>query len=586
MYNESVELFSKAYDLTIKSNIKPSIELTNACDYLNLKKGFSQKITKSTLIITLLFIIPSIVLFCFFNNFLILFIPIIINHFYSEYYKSKYHIELIKDLGYLPDFFSLLITNLKINPNLESAFLNSSNFDYGMSSRISKKIIQKINSGVDINTKEEFSKEFRIFSNSKIDLCVNSLISAISVKNQIKRNILFSDSLNQLLDFMKNNAELFSRKIYTSVLMIFGIGTVIPLILVSIFPLIGLISGTSLDTYSLLFFLILSLFFVSFIISDLKKKSPSKFSQISVNSKIKGINPLLIFLIILALSSSSIILLFEELLNFKTYIFLREYSPYFFYASASIVLSFNYYFKNKMLVKEKRVIQKIEDSLIDSFMVIGSRINEGHSIESSIKYAKDNSENDLKDFFSKVYNKISKLGIELQKAFDFSMISANVFSKRIKSMIDLLCFTVKKHSLSAGEAMIDMCNYYRKIKGVEFDMDNSLSKNTDMIKMTILFFSPIVCALIINISGVINTFVGGQETMIFFTFNGLNIELLGLLISGYLLIFVFVLSDFYSFLKFGEDKIEAEFDLSKSLIIAFLMFTATLIISKVFLFKL
>jgi hypothetical protein len=62
MYNESVELFSKAYDLTIKSNIKPSIELTNACDYLNLKKGFSQKITKSTLIITLLFIIPSIVL--------------------------------------------------------------------------------------------------------------------------------------------------------------------------------------------------------------------------------------------------------------------------------------------------------------------------------------------------------------------------------------------------------------------------------------------------------------------------------------------------------------------------------------------
>jgi hypothetical protein len=117
-------------------------------------------------------------------------------------------------------------------------------------------------------------------------------------------------------------------------------------------------------------------------------------------------------------------------------------------------------------------------------------------------------------------------------------------------------------------------------------MDNSLSKNTDMIKMTLLFFSPIVCALIINISGVINSFLDGQDSMIFFTFNSLDVEMLGLLISCYLLALVFVLSNFYSFLQFGEDGIESEFELAKSLIIAFFAFTATLIISKVFLFKL
>ncbi|MFA5303077.1 MAG: hypothetical protein WC393_00885 [Candidatus Nanoarchaeia archaeon] len=586
MYDESVSLFSKANDLFFKSKNKPSKELVNSCNYLGLKKGFAQEIIKATVFITLVSLIPSLILFIIFRNVFFLLIPVVINHFYSEHYKNKYYIEKIKDLGYLPDFFSLLITNLKINPNLENALINSSSFDYGMSSAISKRIMKKIGSGVDINTKEEFIREFKVFNDSKINLCVNSIISAMSVKSCVKRNILFSDSLNQLLGFMKNNAELFSRKIYTSVLMIFGIGTIIPLILVSIFPLIGLINGRFISSYSLFFFLILSVFIVSFIVNDLKKKSPSKFSQISVNSKIKSINPVFLALVIAALSTPSVILAFEKLLNFKVNFFLREYSPFFFYASASVVLSINYFLKNRALVKEKRAVQRVEDSLIDSFMVIGTRINEGHSIESSIKYSLDNSSEDLREFFSKVYSRISRLGIDLRQAFDFSIVSAKIFSKRIKSMIDLLCYTVKKHSLSAGEAMIEMCNYYRKIKSVEFDMDNSLSKNTDMIKMTMLFFSPVVCALIITISAVINSFLVSNNSMMFFSFSSLDVEMLGLLISCYLLILIFILSDFYSFLKYGKDSVESEFELSKSLIIAFLTFTATLIISQVFLFKL
>jgi len=586
MYNESVSFFSKAYGFFVRSRITPSIELVKACEYLGLKKGLSEDIAKAAVFLTIFSVIPSILLLLIFKSALALFIPVIVNHFYSEHYKSKYYIKKIKDLGYLPDFFSLLVTNLKINPNLESALLNSCAFDYGIASRIAKKIMKKISSGVDINTKDEFGKEFMIFDDSRVDLCTNSIISAMSVKNQIKRNLLFSDALAQLLDFMKNNAELFSRKIYTSVLMIFGIGTIIPLVLVSIFPLIGLISGKFVDSYSLFFLLIASVGIVSFIVNDLKKKSPSKFSQISINSQPKAANFFFLFLVILAFSAPSILIIFEKIMGFESDIFFREYFPFFFYASASIVLGINYYLKNKGLLDEKRAVSRIEDSLIDSFMIIGARINEGHSIESSIKYLAEVSKDELKRFFSKVYGKVSRFGVELVRAFDFSIFSAKVFSKRVKSMIDLLCYTVKKHSLSSGEAMIDICNYYRKIRSVEFDMDNSLSKNTEMIKMTMLFFSPIVCALIINISAVINSFTSGQSQAIFFTFGSLDVELLSLLISCYLLALTLVLSDFYSFLKFGDDSIEAEFELSKSLVTAFFAFTATLIISKFFFFKL
>ncbi|MDD2678780.1 MAG: hypothetical protein PHT91_01035 [Candidatus Nanoarchaeia archaeon] len=586
MYDKSVSLLSKAHDFLIKSSPSPSNELINACDYLGLKKGMAHNIVKASLISSLISLIPALALFLLIKNPWVFFAPIIVNHFYSDYYKSKYYIKRVADFGSLPDFFSVLITNLKINPNLESALANASSLDYGMSSKIAKRIMKKISSGVDIDAKDELRKEFRAFNDSKVDLCINSIVSAISVKSQIKRNLLFTDSLNQLLNSMKNNAELFSRRIYSSVLMIFAIGTIIPLVLVSIFPLMSLINGKFVDAYSLFFFLIASVLIVAFISNDLKKKSPSKFSQIIIKSKPKALNPFLVLILIAGFSMPSILLLLEKFLEFKAMVFFREYSAFFFYASASIILSAYFFLKNRDIAKDKKIVQSIEESVIDSFMVIGARINEGHSIESSIKHAVDNSKGHLKEFFFKIYERISKFGFDLADSFNASIFSSKIFSKRVKSLSDLLCFTVKKHSVSAGEAMIEICDYYRRIRGVEFDMDNSLSKNTDMIKMTVFFFSPIVCALIINISVLINSFLLDSGGGMFFSFSSIDAELLGLMISSYLLVLIFVLSNFYSFLKFGDDGVESELNLSKSLIFALFAFTATLIISKIFFFKL
>lgn len=586
MYVKSVLLFSKMYDYILKGNPLASPDLINACNYLGKPKGFSQKIVKASLFLSLTsFLLMIIPFFMLLNPFVFL-IPVAINHFYSGHLKSKYYSQRIKDFGHLPDYFTALISSLKINPNLEVALMNVSKMDYGMASRISKKIMHKANSGADINVKDEFLNGFSSLNDSRIELCANSIISAMPIKSAIKRNLIFSEALNQLLESIKNNAELFSRKMHSSVMMIFGVGTVIPLVLISIFPLAGMISGSSLDSFTLFFALIFSSLVVFFIVNDLKKKSPSKFSQVTVDKKRRGINPFLVFLALVAFSFPSIIIALELFLDFSINSPLRDYFGYAFFASASIILGLKYYFESKSLIAKKRKIQSIEDSLIDSFMVIGSRINEGRSIESSIKSARDNSKGELKAFFSRVYLGISSMGLELKEAFDFSIFFDEMHSKRVLEMSNLLAFTAKRHSASAGEAMIEMCNYYRKIKGVEFEMDSSLSKNTDMIRMTMLFFSPIVCALIINISGLINSFASSADSSMFFSFEAVDLGVLGLFISSYLLILTFVLSDFYSFLKHGDDALEKNFELSKSLAISFLAFTATLIISRFLLFKL
>ncbi len=585
MYEKAALSLSRIYDAIIRKDISPSPELSNACRYLGKRPGLEKDIAKASIILSIISLFPAIIFALLFKAYWLLILPVAVNHFFSEHYKSRYCIMKIRDLGHLPDFFSMLISNLKINPNLENALINSCAFDYGKSTGIAKKIIKKISTGVDINAKEELQKEFRIFGELKVDLCINSLVSAISIKDKDRRNMIFSDSLQQLLDFMKSDAELFSRRIYSSVLMIFGLGTIIPLILVSIFPLVGIIgAGGSISIMDLFLFLIASLGIVWFIVEGLKKKSPSKFSQISVVVKPKGIHPLLLALLLLAFSLPSIIILLEKIFSFSIQSPLRQFMPFFFYFSATIILSANFYYKNRELFLEKKAVLEVEDSLIDSFMLIGSRLNEGRGIESSIKYALEMSKGKVRDFFSKIYSKITDYGSDLVSAFNYSIFSSKVFSKRIKSMSDLLCYTAKKHSLSAGESIIELCNYYRKIKGVEFERDNSLSKNTDMIKMTAMFFSPIVCALIINISGIINSFALDAADSMFFGFQAMDLEVLSFIITFYLFLMVVILSNFYSFLIHGDDCVDSEYLLSKNLIISLMTFTATLIISKLLIF--
>ncbi|MBN1923818.1 MAG: hypothetical protein JW791_03605 [Nanoarchaeota archaeon] len=595
MYKESSNILARVYNTFLKEEVHPSSELKQACDYLKLPVKTPESVVKASIVLTLTASIVSLTLlliYYFSNNLSIILtaallsMPLLVNHFYSNYYKDKYYAERIKDLGFLPDFFSLLITNLKINPNLENALINVSGFNYGRSTFEVRKIVRDLESGKESDVKKRFIGLMKKFNNNSAESAANSLISALSIRSKTSRNQLLNNSLNYLLKGMIDETNKFSRKIYTPILLLFGFGTIIPLIIISVIPVIGLLKDSSFDINTVLLFFLASIFVTKLIINNLKSKSPSRFSQIVIDKEVKGVNIFLLLIIFIGLASPAIIYLFSNILPYYLN-FLEGYQTLFLYISLSFVASLYFFSKSSNLIKEKNKAQRLEQDLIDSFYLLGSRINEGHSVESSLKYVSGIVSGEGKEFLKSAYHKISNLGLSVKTAFSSNHLLKNVYSERVKGLVELFVTSVQKHSLTASENIIEVCNYYKSIQAAEEEMMNSMSKNIDMIRLTTYFFSPVVCALIINIQRLINSVVSNSSFNFFqLSFSSLNVEFIQLIISSYVFFLTWIMSDLYSFLTSNSEKVASRYDKFKSLMFSCLAFTTTLIISRLLFFQL
>ncbi|VVB74380.1 Uncharacterised protein [Candidatus Tiddalikarchaeum anstoanum] len=591
MYEELTKKLSRLYDKLFKNKVEPSRELIEACNYLELPYETPFNVAKASIVITAAsaIILTLAFLTVLHNNIsipvivAILSIPIIINHLYSDYYKEKYYFERVKDLGYLPDFFSIIITNLKIKPNLETALLNTIRFEYGKITRSAKKLINELRSGKKYDVKDALQNITKEFNNPSVNRAMSLILTSLSIKDSNRRRELLNMSLNQLLKGMVYESEKFSKKLYIPVLLLFSFGTILPLVIISVIPIISIIRGSSFNIYTIIFFFLLTLIITKIIVDGLKKKNPSRFSQIIIKKDEKGVSIILLMVLFLGISSPAIIYLMSIVLPYQLN-FLQGYQTLFLYAALSLCFSLYFYSKSSALIKEKKKIEIFEHEMIDAFFNLGGRINEGRSVEDSLKYVSDvSSEGYAKKVFGEGYKKIKHGGFSLEQVFNKIHVMDRLYSQRIKGLSEVFVESAKRHSTTAGENIIELCNYYNSIYESEEEMTNSMSKNTDMIKLTMTLFAPMVCALVINMQRLIFQTITKTE-ILNIGFSPLNIENVQLVVSLYVFFLTLILNYFYSFVENNNEKISTNYNAFMNIIVSCAVFTATLIISRFLLF--
>ncbi len=586
IYEKTVQILSKLYDKTINSPVKPSKELVKSCSYLGIKQ--CKNVVKATSMLTIILFLIAVALTIIIRPnplfaLVLITLPIGINHLYSNHYKELYLEQRTKDLSMLPDFFALLITNLKINPNLENALIKVSNYNYGKVSKEIKKLVNEIRNGRNIDVSARFVEIMKIFESSAITLAVNTMMSGIRIRSKSKRNTMLTNSLHQLLKGMVRETKEFSKAIYTPILLIFGIGTIVPLIVITIVPVISVFNsgGMSIETISIMLFSIVVI--VWFIIKRLKRKSPPTLSNIKVTKKTRGINTIVLIFLITVISSPTIMYIVSKKVPFQIE-FMKEYQSLLLFYGLSIPLALHYFLTSR-LIHEKRRIKEMEKGMIESFYILASRIGEGRSVESSIKYVGDViNDTKIKEIFYSIHYRINTLGFNIEKAFKI-IYSNVVYSERVKSLVDLFCQTIKRHSMSASENIVEICSYYSEIEDAEYEMKRSMSKNIDMIRLTSYIFAPIIGALIITIQKMINSIISKGNSMIF-SFSPISVSDVQLVVSLYTFLMTFTLIELLNFIDHNNEKISSDYERFKALSISTIVFTITLIISKFLILKL
>ncbi|MCW1309567.1 MAG: hypothetical protein QXP04_02645, partial [Candidatus Nanoarchaeia archaeon] len=263
--------------------------------------------------------------------------------------------------------------------------------------------------------------------------------------------------------------------------------------------------------------------------------------------------------------------------------------------SLFFVMSLYYYAKSihKKRIRDRN--EKIENEILDAIYHVASRISEGRSSEEAIEYtAKVMKHTTISEIFDKVCWLMKNRGFTLEQAFfdEKFGVTKNIYSKKVISIIRIFVDSCKKGSKHAAELLFTISNHFSELKKTEEETKRILTQNIQMMKTTAVFFSPIICALVITLQTMIQSSLIEIEKRFYsselFSIVGLpfmqsprvDIELLYLFVGIYMLFLALILIRFTSFIEHGDDQIEFSLNISKNLPIVFFIFIITLITSR------
>ena len=539
-------------------------------------------------------------------------IPLLLAHFITEYPKTQAKIERLKDIGHAPEILIQLIISLRQNLNLEEAFRFSSKFGEGRIAKEIKKALWYCWTGKKSSLKEQLliiADKWGNYS-SGLKRSLYLIRSSFSERNKERRDKILDKAIDSMLNSIITEMRTFSMNLYMPTLILFTIGTVFPLIIVSLLPMFSFVWSTSYSSLQILILLFFSLL-VTFIYSNyILAKKPAGFSSIEIQNEIEGFPrqgnikilnkefPAIpyLFLLFIFFSIPGILFIITKVTGFQfQFKFFTGFPSLTILFSLVLVICTYYYGTNAYKKKIKDMNEQIESEILDAMYHIASRISEGRSAEEAISHtSKMLKGTRISMIFEKVSWLMKNRSLTLEQAFfDEKMgVIKEIHSKRVISIFKIFVDACKKGSKNAAEVLFTISNYFSELKKNEEETKKILSQNIQMMRATAIFFSPVICALVISLQNTIQlNLINLQQRFYtseflpieipFIKVPMIDIEFIYLFIGIYMLFLSIILIRFVSYIEHNRNEVEFGLSISKNLLTAFFIFVITLIISNV-----
>lgn len=138
-----------------------------------------------------------------------------------------------------------------------------------------------------------------------------------------------------------------------------------------------------------------------------------------------------------------------------------------------------------------------------------------------------------------------------------------------------------------------LSEHFSDLKKVEEELRRVLRQSLSMMKLTALFFAPLVCGLIITLQAMIQRGIerawqrlelASEIGFPFIQVPLISVEILQLLLGVYVLLITILLIRFISLIEYGEDEVMLRIQIYRSLPISLLLFTLSLFLSRAILY--
>ncbi len=504
----------------------------------------------------------SVLFRLFFLSFLGFIVSFLVYYLIIERIKYK-AVQLRKSaFASAPDIITLMGISIDLTPNLERAFKLVIESTKG---RIREDFKKAYNMSLfkGSNLKHLFSKIIKKWGkyNQGFKRGLSLIKSALISRN---RSEVIQHAINEFFDGLINSTKMALAKARTNALILFSLGAVLPLIIMSLLPIVNLV-GFSFNVFYIVVFLFLNLIFLYFLINYFIAQVPPGFSQLFVEKRQKNIfYPLLTFF---SISFLSITYYFLKIFNGKFFL-PEKFSTIFIVMGFGFSLSIYFYDQIKDLIKLRKKSIESEKNLLDVLHNLSIRLYEMKSFEESINDVVNDIKCPLTAKLKKAYKKSKELGRPLTSVLLNEI--KKLKSKRVISSFKLILLGLKFGVKKSYSNILKIYNYLNKLISAEKEYKQLSFQLLSMMKLTSMVFTPIIGAFIVIMQLIINTSLSDVEYLFI---PSMPIEQIILVVGIYVVVLTYLLSKYYSILSYGFDEIMIKKEISSSIFVSTLIFS-------------
>ena len=421
-----------------------------------------------------------------------------------------------------------IIVFLKNRPNLEGAIRFAADNTSGKFSEDLKKILWDLENGKTTNIDDalaDYVVEWKDYNRPFVD-SIELIRSSMNEGNPIRRENLLDKAMQFILQGTDDRMKHYARGLKTPNTIIQGLGILLPVMGMIIFPLVATFMGDSmpnLAAYLLIGYDIILPIMVFFLMKRIMDTRPATKSYIDISdhpdtipiqyykagkSKVLvwpfailagGLVMVLGYIIKMAFGSME-----EPIFLLSSPVF---HSMFIIWGIAAGFIVYNYYTSvQKMDIMKNLGI--IEDEFESALFSLGNRLSGGTPLELAlIKASEDTKELEISGLYNICAKNMNRLNMTFQQSlFDPEYGAMQYYpSKIIKTIMKSLSETFSKGTKAAATTMLVISEYMRQIRTTQEKIIDLLSESVSSMKFQAFVLLPTISGVVVATAQIIMT---------------------------------------------------------------------------------
>lgn len=403
-----------------------------------------------------------------------------------------------KIAGGIPRLVSHLTVSLKITPNLESAAKfaakrSEDKIKEGFRNEIWKAVMRNHSSYERALTKfGDFWKEKCRELKKSIDL----IKSSVNERDEKTRKKILDQALETSFEGVRKEMDKFISNLKLPTTLIYGVGILLPLILIAVLPVISSI-GMRISGFQLgVVYCILLPSSVFVLEKHSLSKRPAALDPPEISADRLGKKAA-------ALPAAGVIPLTAFVLQLP-----QEIKILTIIWGLGIGISLYCYFSSAEPLRTRSKNIKLKEELPETLTILGNQLKGGKPAEKSFKKTSRNAQgSEIASILKKAAANMKIGGMGTRSAlFDPDEGALKeIRSTPVRSTFRILTDLLKRNARSAGRALLDKAKHLREIREAKREMRNSLQDITNSMKSVAFFFAPLVASVTAQLQRVLSS---------------------------------------------------------------------------------